>query len=115
MRFRGRLERDGKYWLAEVPVFDAMTQGRTRVEALDMIADWFASMYVSVLAVILGQALLFGDWRLIVYGVLFWLACHSFVLAYEEPTLQQTFGAEYQAFRANVPRWIPRLTPWRGA
>src|ERR671924_1548035 len=44
MRFPGRLTRDGKHWLAEVPVFDAMTQGRTRAEALDMIADWFASM-----------------------------------------------------------------------
>lgn len=44
MRFRGMLHRDGKHWLAEVPVFDAMTQGRTRGEALDMIADWFASM-----------------------------------------------------------------------
>jgi predicted transcriptional regulator len=30
--------------LAEVPVFDAMTQGRTRKEALDMIADWFITM-----------------------------------------------------------------------
>lgn len=70
-------------------------------------------MYASVLAVILGQALLFGDWRLIVYGALFWLACHLFVLAYEEPTLQRTFGAEYRVFRANVPRWIPRMTPWR--
>jgi hypothetical protein len=44
MRFPGRLQRDGQQWLAEVPVFDAMTQGRTRAEALDMIADWFASM-----------------------------------------------------------------------
>ena len=44
MRFRGKLQRDGKHWLAEVPVFDAMTQGRTRGEALDMIADWFASI-----------------------------------------------------------------------
>jgi len=70
-------------------------------------------MYVSVLAVVLGQALLFGDWRLLVYGALFWLACHLFVLAYEEPTLQRTFGAEYEAFRANVPRWIPRVRPWR--
>src|SRR5262247_592021 len=68
-------------------------------------------MYVSVLAVILGQALLFGDWRLIIFGALFWLTCHLFVLAYEEPTLERTFGAEYEAFRANVPRWIPRLTP----
>jgi protein-S-isoprenylcysteine O-methyltransferase Ste14 len=45
-------------------------------------------MYVSVLAVILGQALQFGDWRLVVYGALFWLVCHLFVLGYEEPTLQ---------------------------
>jgi protein-S-isoprenylcysteine O-methyltransferase Ste14 len=70
-------------------------------------------MYVSVVAVILGQAFLFGDWHLILYGALFWLSCHLFVVAYEEPTLERTFGAEYEAFRANVPRWIPRLTPWR--
>jgi protein-S-isoprenylcysteine O-methyltransferase Ste14 len=70
-------------------------------------------MYVSVVAVIFGQALLFGDWRLIIYGTVFWLACHVFVLAYEEPMLQRTFGAEYEAFRANVPRWIPRLKPWQ--
>jgi hypothetical protein len=44
MHFPGKLQRDGKQWLAEVPVFDAMTQGRTRAEALDMIADWFATM-----------------------------------------------------------------------
>ena len=71
-------------------------------------------IYVAVVAVILGQAVLFGDWRLILYGALFWLACHLFAWAYEEPTLEQTFGAEYEAFRGNVPRWIPRLTPWRG-
>jgi len=35
MRFQGTLHRDGKFWLAEVPVFDAMTQGHTRKEALD--------------------------------------------------------------------------------
>jgi protein-S-isoprenylcysteine O-methyltransferase Ste14 len=70
-------------------------------------------MYIAVVAVILGQALLFGDERLLSYGALFWLACHVFVVTYEEPTLRRTFGLEYEAFRANVPRWIPRLTPWR--
>ncbi len=44
MRFPGRLRRNGKHWLAEVPVFAAMTQGRTRAGALAMIADWFATM-----------------------------------------------------------------------
>jgi protein-S-isoprenylcysteine O-methyltransferase Ste14 len=70
-------------------------------------------IYVAVVAVILGQAVLFADWRLLGYGALIWLAFHIFVLAYEEPTLRQSYGAEYESYRANVPRWLPRLTPGR--
>jgi len=72
-------------------------------------------IYVAVVAVILGQGILFGDLRLLIYGALLWLAFHAFVLAYEEPVLAESFGAQYEDFRANVPRWIPRLTPWREA
>jgi protein-S-isoprenylcysteine O-methyltransferase Ste14 len=72
-------------------------------------------IYVALVAVILGQAALFGDQRLLAYGVLVWLAFHVFVMGYEEPVLVDTFGTEYEDFRANVPRWIPRLTPWRAA
>ena len=72
-------------------------------------------IYVAVVAIILGQAILFGDWRLMTYGGLMWLAFHAFVLAYEEPVLAQQFGVQYEDFRANVPRWIPRLSPWRTA
>ena len=68
-------------------------------------------MYVAVVVVILGQAVLFGDWRLIVYAMLVWLGFHAFVVGYEEPTLARRFGTRYDDFRANVPRWIPRLTP----
>ena len=39
MRFHGCVYKDGKFWLAEVPLLDAMTQGRTRKEALAMVAD----------------------------------------------------------------------------
>ena len=70
-------------------------------------------MYLCVVAVILGQAVLFSDARLIGYGALFWLACHLFVVAYEEPTLERTFGREYMSYRASVPRWRPRQKPWR--
>ena len=70
-------------------------------------------MYVAVVAVILGQGILFGDRRLLIYGGFMWLAFHAFVLAYEEPVLAESFGAQYEDFRANVPRWLPRLTPWR--
>ena len=44
MRFEGRLTRDGRFWLAEIPLLDAMTQGRTRAEALVMIGDWLETM-----------------------------------------------------------------------
>jgi protein-S-isoprenylcysteine O-methyltransferase Ste14 len=70
-------------------------------------------IYVAVVAIVLGQAALFGNAPLLWYGVFLWLAFHMFVLAYEEPTLRETFGAEYEDYRGHVPRWLPRLTPWR--
>jgi hypothetical protein len=39
MRFAGKIYKDGKFWLAELPILDAMTQGRTRNEAFAMVAD----------------------------------------------------------------------------
>lgn len=35
-----------------------------------------------------------------------------FVRLYEEPTLRKKFGADYEAYCKNVPRWLPRLHPW---
>ena len=64
-------------------------------------------MYIAVVAIIFGQALLFGNVELLEYGVAVWLLFHVWVLIYEEPTLRSTFGAEYDEFRAKVPRWIP--------
>ena len=37
---------------------------------------------------------------------------HLFVLLYEEPTLHRKFGGDYDEYRRNVPRWLPRLSPW---
>lgn len=39
MRLWGTVKKDGKLWLVEIPILDAMTQGRTRKEALAMAAD----------------------------------------------------------------------------
>jgi len=44
MRFEGTLLRDGRFWIAEIPLLDAMTQGRTRKQALAMAADWLETM-----------------------------------------------------------------------
>ena len=72
-------------------------------------------MYVGVAAVIFGQGILLGNASVLEYGAVVWLLFHLFVLLYEEPKLRSTFGEEYERFRAAVPRWIPRMHPWRNA
>jgi protein-S-isoprenylcysteine O-methyltransferase Ste14 len=66
-------------------------------------------MYVAVSALIFGQGLLFGSVRVLEYGVAVWAAFFVFVVAYEEPTLRKSFGAEYEEYCAKVPGWIPRI------
>lgn len=44
MRFEGRVKKDGRFWLAEIPAFDALTQGRTKREALEMAGDLLETM-----------------------------------------------------------------------
>ena len=39
MRFQGKIYKDGKFWLAEIPMLDAMTQGYTKKEACIMAKD----------------------------------------------------------------------------
>jgi len=72
-------------------------------------------MYVAVVAVVLGQVLLFASWGLFAYLAVIAVTMASFVQAYEEPTLRETYGPAYDEFCEHVPRWLPRVTPWRGA
>jgi protein-S-isoprenylcysteine O-methyltransferase Ste14 len=71
-------------------------------------------MYLAVLSVIVGQGLLQWQPSLFIYAAIFFAIVAGFVLTYEEPTLRETHGADYEAYRAAVPAWIPRLTPWQG-
>src|SRR5262249_45329190 len=48
-------------------------------------------IYVALLIILLGEALLFGDERVAARGVLFWLFTFAVVVIYEEPTLRQQF------------------------
>ena len=55
-------------------------------------------IYIALVSVTVGQALLFGDGSLLWYGAVVWLAFHLFIVLYEEPTLQLKFGMEYKPF-----------------
>lgn len=78
-----------------------------------VVAGWYRHvrnpMYVAVVAIIAGQALLFADIRVLAYATVVWVGFHAFVTQYEEPTLAQTFGEDYTVYRKAVRRWAPRV------
>ena len=39
MRFAGKVFKSGRYWAIEVPILSVVTQGHTKKEAFEMIAD----------------------------------------------------------------------------
>jgi protein-S-isoprenylcysteine O-methyltransferase Ste14 len=65
-------------------------------------------MYLAVGATIVGQALILGRPALLLYALAFGAAVWTFVRVYEEPTLAQRYGAEYDAYRRAVPGWWPK-------
>ena len=70
--------------------------------------------YVAVISMVIGQALWFGNTGVLVYAALLALGFHVFVVLYEEPTLRRQFGAEYESYCREIPRWLPRLKPAAG-
>jgi protein-S-isoprenylcysteine O-methyltransferase Ste14 len=69
-------------------------------------------MISAVLAVLAGEAALFGSWALLVWGAVFFVANDVFFRLHEEPDLERRFGEGYVAYKRDVPRWLPRRTPW---
>jgi len=65
-------------------------------------------MYVAVLTMLLGWALLYGSAFVSIYGISFALIFHQRVARYEEPWLSKTFGSDWQRYAAEVPRWLIR-------
>ena len=65
-------------------------------------------MYLAVTATILGQWLLLGRPVLLAYALVFMATTYAFVRGYEEPTLRETYGDEYERYREAVPGWWPR-------
>jgi len=66
------------------------------------------AMYIAVVTIIVGEALLFRSWRLLVWAAILFTAFHLFVVGYEEPALRRRFGESYETYRRDSGRWIPR-------
>ena len=66
-------------------------------------------MYVAVLTVIAGWAVLFRAPVLLVYGIVFFIIFYLVVRFYEEPHLAREFGEDYAEYTERVGRWLPRI------
>jgi protein-S-isoprenylcysteine O-methyltransferase Ste14 len=64
-------------------------------------------MYIGAGLALTGLAIFYQSISVAMYAGLFLLAAHTFVVAYEEPTLRRTFGQEYDEYCARVRRWWP--------
>jgi len=71
-------------------------------------------MISGVALVLIGEALLWGSWVVGIWVCLFMCINHVYFIFSEEPGLEKRFGESYRLYKSQVPRWIPRLSPWSG-
>lgn len=72
-------------------------------------------MIAGVFFVLLGETMIAASLPLLGWFVVFVIINTVYIPLAEEPGLVKRFGDDYLAYKRNVPRWIPRLTPWKNA
>jgi protein-S-isoprenylcysteine O-methyltransferase Ste14 len=68
-------------------------------------------MIIGVLLMLSAEALLLQSWPIAIWMMLFFIGNAIYFPLVEEKDLEKRFGNEYRDYKANVPRWIPRLRP----
>lgn len=69
-------------------------------------------MHIGVFSFMIGESLILRSIAILSF-VTFAVFMHLFYIPFsEERGLEERFGEEYLVYKQNVPRWIPRLTPW---
>jgi protein-S-isoprenylcysteine O-methyltransferase Ste14 len=71
-------------------------------------------MSLGAVVLMVGIALLHRSMLALGLAATLFMVFHLVVVFLEEPGLEKRFGERYQEYRRNVPRWLPRLRPWRG-
>ncbi len=69
-------------------------------------------MITGVLTILLGESIFFLSIYVFGLFLFFSVGNHVYFIKSEEPGLVKRFGEEYLLYKENVPRWIPRRTPW---
>ena len=70
-------------------------------------------MITGVFLILLGEALIFSSLAIGIWTAIFTIINMIYFPLSEEPDLRKRFGKEYEEYCKHVPRYIPRLTPWK--
>jgi protein-S-isoprenylcysteine O-methyltransferase Ste14 len=71
-------------------------------------------MITGVIAVLLGEALVLRSLPHFAWALAFTALNLVYIPLVEEPALERRFGDAYRRYCENVPRIVPRATPWKG-
>jgi len=69
-------------------------------------------MISGVFFVLLGETLFLNSLNILIIAGVFFIINTIYFIVMEEPDLQERFGKEYEEYKKNVPRWIPKLKPY---
>lgn len=69
-------------------------------------------MISGVFTVLLGEGVFLGSSAILVWALIVIVINMIYIPLSEEPGLRERFGADYDDYARNVPRWVPRRTPW---
>jgi protein-S-isoprenylcysteine O-methyltransferase Ste14 len=69
-------------------------------------------MITGVFFILIGESLFFHSPSILIWSGVFFLINTTYFILKEEPDLHKRFGDEYLVYKRNVPRWIPKLTPY---
>ena len=70
-------------------------------------------MITGVVLILLAESLIFYSSALCIWAIVFACVNIIYFILSEEPGLRKRFGKEYEEYCNNVPRIVPRLTPWK--
>ena len=107
-------------WLWTVRLFSRIGRGtlaawdETSVLVVEGPYQYVRNPMITAVAVLLaGEALALGSVWILAWAAIFLTINFTYFLRFEEPGLERRFGNPYRTYKRNVPRWIPRLNPWR--
>ena len=102
------------YVLSAARLLRSHTSAIPGVKPAVLITDgWYARtrhpLLLGVVTILLGESIFFSSLALVGYALTYWLWLTVFVVLKEEPDLRQAFGAHFDVYCRDVPRWIPRF------